>query len=100
MNVRVGARVQTGLEQGRARRVDSVHEVEAMMGLARYAIVGNPGDWHVEHDGKVAHTYVTKESAFEAAAAAASLAMREGHEIIITVPGSDGGLQTATGARG
>jgi hypothetical protein len=71
-----------------------------MMGLARYAIVGNPGDWHVEHDGKVAHTYATKESAFEAAAAAASLAMREGHEIIITVPGSEGGRQTATGAPG
>lgn len=70
------------------------------MGLARYVIVGNPDEWHVEHDGKVAHTYATKESAFEAAAAAASLAMREGHEIIITAPGSDGGRQTATGARG
>ncbi len=70
------------------------------MGMARYAIVGTPGDWHVEHDGKIAHTYATKESAFEAAAAAASLAMREGHEIVITVPGSDGGRQTTTGARG
>jgi hypothetical protein len=70
------------------------------MGLARYAIVGNPGEWHVEHDGKIAHTYATKESAFEAAAAAASLAMREGHEIMITAPGSQGGTQTATGARG
>ena len=77
-----------------------VVEVEARMGLARYAVVGRPGDWHVEHDGKIAHTYATKESAFEAAAAAASLAMREGHEIIITVPGSEGGRQTATGARG
>jgi hypothetical protein len=70
------------------------------MGVARYAIVGNPGEWHVEHDGKVAHTYATKESAFEAAAAAASLAMREGHEIIITAPGSQNGAQTGTGARG
>ena len=70
------------------------------MGVARYAIVGNPGEWHVEHDGKVAHTYTTKESAFEAAAAAASLAMREGHEIIITAPGSQNGGQTGTGARG
>jgi len=70
------------------------------MGVARYAIVGNPGEWHVEHDGKAAHTYATKESAFEAAAAAASLAMREGHEIIITAPGSQDGTQTARGARG
>ena len=70
------------------------------MGLARYAVIGIPGDWHVEHDGKVAHTYATKEAAFEAAAVAASLALREGHEIIITAPGSKGGEQTATGARG
>jgi hypothetical protein len=70
------------------------------MGHARYAIVGTPGDWHVEHDGKIAHTYATKEAAFEAAAVAASLALREGHEIIITVPGSQDGGQTATGARG
>jgi hypothetical protein len=68
------------------------------MGLARYAIVGRPGEWHVEHDGKAPNTYVTKESAFEAAAVAASLAMREGHEIIITAPGSADGKQTATGA--
>lgn len=68
------------------------------MGLARYMIVGGPGDWHVEHDGKVAHTYATKELAFEAAAAAASLALREGHEIMITAPGSAGGTQTGTGA--
>ena len=70
------------------------------MGLARYAVVGSTGDWHVEHDGKIAHTYATKESAFEAAAAAASLAMREGHEIIITAPGSDGGRGTSTGGPG
>jgi len=68
------------------------------MGFADYKIIGKPGDWHVEHDGKVAHTYATKEAAFEAAAAAASLAMREGHEIRITAPGSDG-QQPATGAR-
>jgi Uncharacterized protein conserved in bacteria (DUF2188) len=68
------------------------------MGLASYNIIGAPGQWHVEHDGAVAHTYATKESAFEAAAAAASLAMREGHEIVITAPGSDG-RQSANGAR-
>ena len=54
------------------------------MGIANYKIFGRPGEWHVEHDGKVANTYVTKESAFEAAAAAASIAMRQGDEIMIT----------------
>jgi hypothetical protein len=69
------------------------------MGFANYKIFGGPGQWHVEHDGKVANTYVTKESAFEAGAAAASLALRQGHEIMITAPGSDGGRQTTMGAR-
>ncbi len=69
------------------------------MGLANYKIFGGPGEWHVEHDGRVANTYMTKKSAFEAAAAAASLALREGHEIMITAPGSDDGRQTTTGAR-
>jgi hypothetical protein len=68
------------------------------MGMASYRIFGLPGDWHVEHDGKVEHSYETKESAFEAAAAAASLALRQGHEIVITAPGSDGSEAT-TGAR-
>jgi hypothetical protein len=68
------------------------------MGLARYTIIGRPGDWTIEHDGKTPHSYATKESAFEAAVAAASLAMREGHEILISAPGSaESG--TATGAR-
>ena len=57
------------------------------MGSAIYKIFGRPGDWHVEHDGKIAHTYATKEAAFEAAAAAASLAMRGGHEIIWSATG-------------
>ena len=65
------------------------------MGLARYVILGPPGDWH---DGKIANTYATKESAFEAAAAAASIAIREGHEIMITAPGSVDGAESANGA--
>jgi len=69
------------------------------MGLANYKVFGAPGEWHVEHDGKVANTYETMEAAFEAAAAAASLALRQGHEIVITAPGSKGGEQTTTGAR-
>lgn len=59
------------------------------MGMARYAISGGKGEWHVEHDGQVAHTYETKEAAFEAAVAAASIAMRQGHEIAITAPGAN-----------
>ena len=59
------------------------------MGMARYAIGGEKGEWHVEHDGQVAHTYETKEAAFEAAVAAASIAMRQGHEIAITAPGAN-----------
>ena len=56
------------------------------MGLARYAIIGTPGEWHIEHDDKIAHRYATKEAAFEAAVAAASLAGRLGHEIVMTAP--------------
>lgn len=64
------------------------------MGLASYDIVGRAGEWRVRHDGKAENVYETKESAFEAAAAAASLALRQGHEVRITVPGQG----TATGA--
>lgn len=64
------------------------------MGLASYEIVGSAGEWRVSHDGKAENVYETKESAFEAAVAAASLALRQGHEVRVTAPG--GG--TATGA--
>ena len=46
------------------------------------------------HDGKAENEYATKEAAFEAAIAAASLALRQGHEVTVTAPAS----QTATGA--
>ena len=68
------------------------------MGFANYKVFGQPGEWHVEHDGKVSNSYETKESAFEAAAAAASNALRQGHEIMITAPGSTGEEPT-TGAK-
>jgi hypothetical protein len=67
------------------------------MGMASYRIFGLPGDWHVEHDGKAENSYETKESAFEAATAAASLALRQGHEVVITAPGS-AGVGATTGA--
>lgn len=56
------------------------------MGLAQYAIVPLGEKWGILHDGKTNMEYLTKESAFEAAAAAASLAIREGHEVHLNVP--------------
>jgi hypothetical protein len=64
------------------------------MGLASYEIVGSAGKWRVSHDGKAENVFETKESAFEAAVAAASLALRQGHEVRISVPES----ATSTGA--
>lgn len=64
------------------------------MGLASYEIVGNAGAWRVSHDGRAENVYQTKEAAFEAAVAAASLALRQGHEVRIAAPGRG----TATGA--
>jgi hypothetical protein len=63
------------------------------MGSA-YAIVGSGGEWRIRRDDKDENVYQTKESAFEAAVAAASLALRQGHEVQISSPRSD----TATGA--
>jgi hypothetical protein len=51
------------------------------MGLASYEIVGNDAEWRVRHDGKAENIYETKEAAFEAAVTAASLALRQGHEV-------------------
>jgi hypothetical protein len=68
------------------------------MGLAAYMIVAQGEQWGVLHDGNVLNRYATKESAFEAAVAAASLAIREGHEVRISVPDRSAGNQTALGA--
>jgi hypothetical protein len=59
------------------------------MGMAAYAVIGGGGEWRIRHDGKSENVYQTKESAFEAAVAAASLAMKQGHEVQISVPGSE-----------
>jgi hypothetical protein len=64
------------------------------MGLASYEIVGSAGAWRVSHDGKAENVYETKEAAFEAAVAAASLGLRQGHEVRVVAPGHG----TATGA--
>jgi hypothetical protein len=51
-----------------------------IMGLATYAVIEAGDEWTVLHDGNVEGNFITKESAFEAAVAAASLAIREAHE--------------------
>ena len=61
------------------------------MGLAQYAIVPVRDQWGVLHDGDIHGEYATKESAFESAIAAASLAMRQGHEVHVSVPGRNEG---------
>jgi hypothetical protein len=69
------------------------------MGLAEYMIVAQGDEWGVLHDSNIANRYATKEAAFEAAAVAASLAIREGHEVRLSVPGRSAGNQTALGAK-
>jgi hypothetical protein len=69
------------------------------MGLAEYMIVSKPDGWTVLHDGTAQNDYDTKEAAFEAAVAAASLAIRQGHEVHVSVPGRDAGNKTALGAK-
>jgi hypothetical protein len=59
------------------------------MGLAQYAIVPVHGQWGVLHDGEVNGAYATKEAAFESAVAAASTAMRQGHEVHVSAPARD-----------
>ena len=69
------------------------------MGLAEYMIVAQADQWSVLHDGDAKNRYATKEAAFEAAVAAASLAIREGHEVRISVPDRTAGNQTALGSK-
>jgi hypothetical protein len=57
----------------------------AIMGVAQYAVTPQGQGWTVLHDGNAKSDYATKEAAFEAAVAAASLAIREGHAIDIKV---------------
>jgi hypothetical protein len=57
------------------------------MGSAIYRIIPFENGWGVAHDGSTTGPYVSKEAAFEATAAAASIAMHDGHAIEITAPG-------------
>ena len=69
------------------------------MGLATYSVVSTGKTWSVLHDGDLEGDFITKESAFEAAVAAASLAIREGHEVHVSAPGRDEGNKTALGGK-
>ncbi|MCB1391823.1 MULTISPECIES: hypothetical protein [unclassified Nitrobacter] len=60
------------------------------MGLASYEVFEKGRSWIVLHDGKADHEYATKEAAFEAAVGAASVAIREGDEVHISVTGEAG----------
>jgi len=55
--------------------------------MASYEIIGHDAEWRVRHDGKAENVYQTKEAAFEAAVAAASMALRQGHEVRVAAPG-------------
>ena len=54
------------------------------MGMAAYKIELYQSGWGVSHDGKTTGPYETKATAFEATAAAASIALRRGHAIEIS----------------
>jgi len=59
------------------------------MGFASYAVIATDKGWGILHDGDVEGEFATKEAAFESAVAAASLAVREGHEVHVSVPSRD-----------
>ncbi len=53
----------------------------------RYSIIrSDHSSWTVDHDGNVGGEYATKEAAFEAIAAAASNAIKDGLGVTISVP--------------
>ena len=59
------------------------------MGIARYEIVPLDKQWGIRHDETIKGEYSTKEAAFESAAIAASMAIHQGHEVQISVPGAE-----------
>ena len=67
------------------------------MGLAEYAIIAQDDEWGILHDGVIANRYANKQAAFESAVSAASAAIRQGHEVHISVPGSEAGVGNAMG---
>jgi hypothetical protein len=56
----------------------------------RYEIVGHENNWSVRVGGETGMGYATKVAAFEAAVMDANNALREGHDVVVTVRGSAG----------
>jgi len=67
--------------------------------LYAYAVLERGDKWVVLHDGETNGDFATKEAAFESAVSAASLAIRQGHEVLVSAPGRDTGNGTALGAK-
>lgn len=59
------------------------------MGVAQYEIVPVGKRWGIRHEGRINGEYSTKEAAFESAAAAASMAIHQGHEVHVSVPSAE-----------
>jgi len=68
------------------------------MPQAAYSIVRKGESWTIDHDGETRGEYATKEAALEAAAGAASNAIKQGHGIVITVPERELGESVLGGA--
>ena len=66
------------------------------MASATYKVIPHEGGWGVDHRGKVAGPFASKEAALEAALGPAMNAIKEGYDVNLTVPGS-GGAQSALG---
>ncbi len=64
-----------------------------------YRIQGSEADWHVAVNEQLGMGYASKEAAFEAAVAAASNAIRDGHEVVIVVPGAARLARACSGRR-
>ena len=59
------------------------------MGRFVYNVTKAPIGWSLFRDRERIGGFVSKEAALEAATSAAGIALREGHNIQINVPGSD-----------
>lgn len=68
------------------------------MASAAFRIVPHKSGWGVEHDASVTGPYLTKEAAFEAAVGPASNAIKQGLDVVLSVPGRVRG-ESALGAR-
>ena len=65
------------------------------MGLASYEVIGIGSEWTIRHDGRDEHVFEPKKSAFNAAVEAASMALRQGHAVLVSVPETDAAISSA-----